>query len=169
MPSHADHVIDGVTDVPVELDRGRVRRADLQVYLRAADFAQPPFCLAYEQSAQPLALMVRMDREVVNPSPVAFIADHHRPDQFAVVRKNHKIGRVPRQLAVNIPVRVIPRPGQLAQGPKRNKGLPIAGLVLTEHRIHELRRYIQGNPVELAGLSAAPVGLISAVLIAAAG
>ncbi|HEY6312654.1 MAG TPA: hypothetical protein VIY52_17895 [Streptosporangiaceae bacterium] len=81
--------------MPVELDRGLVGRADLQVHLRAAKFAEPPFCLAHEQAAQPLALMARMDREVIDPPPVALIADHHGPGQFAVVLNNQKIGRIP--------------------------------------------------------------------------
>jgi hypothetical protein len=136
-PSHADHVIDGVSDVPVELHRGRVRRADLQVHLRAAELAQPSFCLVHEHPAQPLPLMARMDREVVDPPPVALVADHHGSDQFVIDQENQKISRVPRQLAVNVPGGVVPGSGQLAEGPKRNESLPVPRLVLPKHASHE--------------------------------
>src|SRR5271154_4040682 len=69
-PSHAHDVVHDISDTAVELGRRLVRRADLQVHLHAPEIAQPPFRLLHEHLAQPPPLVVRMDREVVDPAPV---------------------------------------------------------------------------------------------------
>lgn len=68
---------------------------------------------------------------------MALVADHHGPDQLVVVLEDQKTGRVPHQLAVNVPVGVVPAPSQFAEGPKRDESLSIARFVLPKHRSHE--------------------------------
>jgi len=87
----ADNVVNGVADSPIELCRSLVRSPDLEVHFRASEPVQPSLGLFHEQAPKSLSLTVRMDSEVVDPSAMAFVADHDRCDQPVALVKHKQI------------------------------------------------------------------------------
>jgi len=66
----------------------------LQVYFRAAEIAQSPLGHVHEQAPKSLTPVIRVDREVVDPASVAFVANHDRSDQLAALFEQEKVSRL---------------------------------------------------------------------------
>ena len=135
--AQAHHVVNGVADLSIELSRPLVRGPNLQVHLRAAEIAQSPLGHVHEQAPKSLTPMIRVDREVVDPASVAFVTNHDRSDQLAALFEHEKVVPVSGQLAVNIPVGVVPWSRELADRPERHERFTVARSVRPEHGVHE--------------------------------
>jgi hypothetical protein len=70
--------------------------------------------------------MVRVNRQIVDPSAMAVVPDHDGPDQSAVFLKYQETVRVDTDLAIDVPMGVIPRARQSAQSPERHEGFGVA-------------------------------------------
>src|ERR1017187_5348321 len=155
MLAQAHRFVVGVADLSIELSCGLIRAPDLEIYLRAAEIAKSPLGLVHEQASETLTPMIgvnslavrpdqasetltRMigaDREVVDPSAVALVANHDGPDQLVALFDHEKVVRVSGQLAVDIPVGVVPRSREPADRPERHERLAVARPVRPKHRI----------------------------------
>lgn len=134
--AEAHSLVEGVADLSVELSCGLVRVPDLEVDFRAPETAESCLCLVHEQTTESLTPMSRVDREVIDPAPVAFVADHHRPDQLAVLLEYEEVLGVPGQLTVDVAVRIVPRSRQLADRPERHERLAVGRPVRPEYGFH---------------------------------
>ena len=135
--AQAHHVVNGVADLSIELGRSLIRGPNLQVYFRAAEIAQSPLGHVHEQAPKSLTPVIRVDREVVDPASVAFVANHDRSDQLAALFEQEKVVPVSGQLAGNIPVGVVPWSRELADRPERHERFVVARSVRPEHGVHE--------------------------------
>jgi len=134
--AQAHRFVDGVADLSIELSCGLIRAPDLEIYLRAAEIAKSPLGLVHEPASESSTPMIGADREVVDPSAVALVADHDGPDQLVALFDHEKVVRVSGQLAVDIPVGVVPRAREPADRPERHERLAVARPVRPKHRIH---------------------------------
>jgi len=119
--AQAHRFVDGVAELSIELSCGLIRAPDLEIYLRAAEIAKSPLGLVHEQASESLTPMIGADREVVDPSAVALVANHDGPDQLVALFDHEKVVRVSGQLAVDIPVGVVPRSREPADRPERHE------------------------------------------------
>jgi hypothetical protein len=81
--------------------------------------------------------MVRVDCQVVDPPAMSVVTNHDGADQLAVVLEDHETVCVDSELAVDIPMSVIPRAGEPAEGPEGYDGFGVVWLVGPECRSHE--------------------------------
>lgn len=107
--AQCDGLVDHVAEPTVELDDRRVGCADLQVNLRAAGFAEQTLRLGHQGASVAASLAVRGDRQVIDPSPVPFVAGHYRGDDPVLDGPDQKKVRADLQLAADVLGGVVPR------------------------------------------------------------
>jgi hypothetical protein len=70
--------------------------------------------------------MIRVYRQVVDPSAMAVVTDHDGADQSTVVLQHQKAVGVDTDLALDVPVGIIPRAREPAKSPERHEGFGVA-------------------------------------------
>jgi len=76
--SHADHVLDGEAQLPIQRDHAGVRSSHLQVDFHAAPLGEVGFQPPDERCGDALASVSGRNRHCIDPSPVAVITAHGR-------------------------------------------------------------------------------------------
>src|SRR5581483_221684 len=109
--AEAGHVVGGVPEPAVELDDRGVRGPHLEVDLWAPLGPQPPLDLGHDRPAVALALVGRIDAEVVDPATVAVVPGHRRGDDRAGLDPDQEQVGPDGELAADVLARVVPRPG----------------------------------------------------------
>ena len=118
--SEAHHLISGVTDAPIELQHRVIRSADLQIQLGATTSLKRNFDAAHERAAKASIAMLWRNSQVIHPTPVAIKPGHDRSDKLACDLTDQKQFRLSGELALNVLVRIVPRPHKIAATPKLN-------------------------------------------------
>src|SRR5581483_5551632 len=141
--AEAGHVVGGVPEPAVELDDRGVRGPHLEVDLWAPLGPQPPLDLGHDRPAVALALVGRIDAEVVDPATVAVVPGHRRGDDRAGLDPDQEQVGPDGELAADVLARVVPRPGQPAPLPQGDHR-PFVGRLerADEHDVpYKIRRY----------------------------
>lgn len=120
--------------MPIERNDLLIGLAHLQIDLGTPEQRQPTLRLSHEQWAETRALMRRVDGEVVDPPPMAVVADHHRPDNTAVELEHEQTVFVLSELTADVTFRIIPPPEQPAGSPEGNERLPIGWVIEAKSR-----------------------------------
>lgn len=92
----------------VELDRGGVANSDLQVDLGASQLEKMLLRSLHQAPADTSALMLRVDREVVDPTAVPVVPSHHRTDDVAPESGDEERRIFDGEVAVDVEVGIVP-------------------------------------------------------------
>jgi hypothetical protein len=118
--AHTDDVIDPVPETLVERDGITVRGTDLEIDLRAAQRLQSSLCVLHEFPCKATETATRIDREVVDPTPVPLVSGHYRCNKLTVVHADEEEVIGERDLARYVLAGIVPWPAQVAFAPQRN-------------------------------------------------
>lgn len=145
--SERRHRIIGVADRLVEVDRSIVSRANLQIDLRTPSIEEEFAGSCHESGSDSLPLMIGMTREVVDPSTVAVVADHHRSDDLVVLCEHQESPRRVRRLPVDVAAWIIVGMKQPSSPPQRNHVFRVGFIEGTDlHSLMVLEREFLGRP-----------------------
>jgi hypothetical protein len=79
-----------------------------------------------------LSAPVGRDREIVDPPAVAVVAAHHTRDDRAVDDADEEQPVPHRDLARDVPVRIVPRAREVARAPQRDDRIGVGRLELAD-------------------------------------
>jgi hypothetical protein len=81
--------------------------------------------------------MVWVDCQIIDPPAMSLVTNHDDADQLTVLLEDYETVWVDSELAVDIPMSVIPRAGELAERPERYDALGVVWLEGPACRSHE--------------------------------
>ena len=117
---HADYLIHGVADIPIELNDRLICGPELQVDFRTAGSTQQSFCFFNNGPGMTAAAMLGRNRQVIQPATMAFVSGHDAGDYLTVEFAYQKQVGPNGELAPDILAWIIPRTNQIAALPQRN-------------------------------------------------
>lgn len=124
----ADVIILREPDPLIKLDDAPVRGADLQIDFRTTFGAEQSLGGVHHGATKAVALMLRRNREIIEPAAVPVVTDHHGRNDFTVEFANQKLVRPHCEFALDVLVRVVPGAEQFAIAPQGNDGVLIGQL-----------------------------------------
>jgi len=93
----------GVAEGPIELMRLLVPRSHLEVDLRASTVEEEFTSGSHELGRDAATLMVGVARQIVDPTAVPVVSDHHRTDDLVILGENEesprRVGDLPSDVA----------------------------------------------------------------------
>src|SRR5690606_1955632 len=101
----------------------------LQVDLGATFVAQEAFGFGHEHAPNSTATVIRRNRQVVDPAPVALVSDHNGSHDGTANLPDEKQVGPHFKFATNILSRVVPWPCELTPFPQIDDGLLVFGLI----------------------------------------
>jgi hypothetical protein len=87
---HADAIFDGIPDCSIERDDARVRRADLQINLGAAEARQAGFRSPDQHGADTGSPCGRAHCQAMDPAAHSVESRHHGPDEDLISDRNQE-------------------------------------------------------------------------------
>ena len=103
----------------------RVVRAQHELDLRRPGILEPFLGPAHQTPAKAVSLHIRIDRQIVDPAPMAVMAGHDAADRRAAELGNENFGVRRFSAASEVLDRIVPRPGQSRLVPQGGDGIEI--------------------------------------------
>ena len=132
---HAQHRIDRVSDALVKIDHLLVGVAHLQINLPTTSLAQQSLGLDNQLPRIPSPLMHWINPHQIQPPPMPIVSRHDAGHDLLLDQPNQKQPIILFHLVLNIQIRIIPRPHQIAAPPQLDdRGLVLRMKLANLHR-----------------------------------
>ena len=121
--THTDDIINRIAEPTVKLDDPVVGSPNLQIDFGTPRLPQQSFRFSDNGARISAPLQLWNNRQIIEPASMALVTCHHTGDDLMVKNTHQKQFRSDTQFALNVQVRIIPRPNQVTSPPKRHDGL----------------------------------------------
>ena len=122
----------------VEFNHRSIRAAHLQVDLRAAYFPKTALGFIHHTLGNPSALVLWMNRKIVDPATMAIVSGHDAGNDLAVRTRDKEHFRLHVELPLYVAMGIVPGNDQAAVVPQLDYGLLITWLKRSDFHIHHL-------------------------------